>query len=500
MAIEGDPDRGLRGARELDRHNGFHAEPGLGAEAAADMVGDHAHLAGWKLVALDDRLGEVVYGLGRDMNREAVAIEARDRGVRLEAGVRLRADAEGRFDQQRIARLARPLDPALRLSRLEREHGRRPAHIALPRRRSAGALRHIAGLLAVGLVEDDGSIVPAGGVQPDRGRHLFADDADCADSLERGLAAGCGHGRDRRADIAHHAILRQQRGDRRDAGNRARRRKVQPGDLAVRDVGAQDHAFELPIMADVDGVARRTRHLGAGLDARRTRFLAVEAAGTGIRHRAKNAVIGAAAAQMPRQRRADLLARGSGRAVGGAPAIVECGGLDDEARRAEPALQAIMRHEGLLDRMQLAFANAFDRRHRLVGRGLRGQEAACHRRAVEQYGAGAADAGAAHELGPGQAEAVADDVDQKLIAVVGKGRRPAVDRGAAHVRSPGLKREAGDRQDSGNVKRYRGSGAGGCRTVSKSDGLQVRRSPSQTVSKSDGLQVRWSPSQTVLAP
>ena len=96
---------------------------------------------------------------------------------------------------------------------------------------------------------------------------------------------------------------------------------------------------------------------------------------------------------------------------------MEGGGFDDEAGRAEAALQGVVRHERLLHRMQLARCDALDRGHGFSGGGMRGHQTARHRRAVEQHGAGAADAGAADELGAGEA-AVADHVDQERIRIV----------------------------------------------------------------------------------
>ena len=105
-------------------------------------------------------------------------------------------------------------------------------------------------------------------------------------------------------------------------------------------------------MTDVDGVFRGARHLRPRLDARRDDIVAVEAARAGLGDRAENAVIGAAAAEMTGKRRADFLARRRGRSLRCAPAIVKRRRLDDEARRAEAALQGVVRHERLLDRMQ----------------------------------------------------------------------------------------------------------------------------------------------------
>ena len=89
--------------------------------------------------------------------------------------------------------------------------------------------------------------------------------------------------------------------------------------------------------------------------------------------------------------------------------------------RAEAALQRVVRHEGPLHRMQ------FRRRRCLrpwsIGfarGGLRRHQAAHDRRAVDQHRAGAADAGAADELGSGQAERVAQDIDQQRVGIVGE--------------------------------------------------------------------------------
>ena len=60
-----------------------------------------------------------------------------------------------------------------------------------------------------------------------------------------------------------------------------RRRAVELADARMRDRRAQDRAFELAVMPDVDGVFGRARHLVARLDARRLGIAAVELAGAG---------------------------------------------------------------------------------------------------------------------------------------------------------------------------------------------------------------------------
>ncbi len=70
----------------------------------------------------------------------------------------------------------------------------------------------------------------------------------------------------------------------------------------------------------------------------------------------------------------------------------------------------------------------------------RRHQAARHRDAVEQHGAGAADAGAADELRAGQPQRVAQQIDQHGVGIVGQGFNAAVDRGCSggltHRRPP----------------------------------------------------------------
>ena len=126
-------------------------------------------------------------------------------------------------------------------------------------------------------------------VEPDRRRQAFAGELDRGDRGQRGLAVLGRDGGDRLADIAHdRGRRRAARSPQLTPGNRARRREIEFADARMRDVRAQDHAFELAVMADIDGVFRRSRHLVARLDARRDDIVAVEAAGAGFGHRAKD--------------------------------------------------------------------------------------------------------------------------------------------------------------------------------------------------------------------
>ncbi len=100
-----------------------------------------------------------------------------------------------------------------------------------------------------------------------------------------------------------------------------------------------------------------------------------------------------------------------------------------EARRAEAALQAVVIDEGLLQRMQrLAIGEPFDGAD-LPAVGLdREHQAGADRLAVEDDGAGAADAVLAADMGAGLAAVVADRIDQRLARLDADVVRAAVDR------------------------------------------------------------------------
>ena len=99
-------------------------------------------------------------------------------------------------------------------------------------------------------------------------------------------------------------------------------------------------AFELALVAHVDRVDRGAGHLLPRLDARRALRFAIVSAGAGVGDGAQDVVVGPAPAEVAGERARDLLAGRRRRAARGAPGIVEGARLDDEARRAEPALQA----------------------------------------------------------------------------------------------------------------------------------------------------------------
>ena len=234
------------------------------------MIGDDADLVVVELVALGDQLHQMEHRLRRDVHGEPVAVEARDGGMRLEAGMRLRAGAEGAFDQQRIVRRARAVDPAPRLLRLS---ARTPPTVRGRCRSRAPARRAPSETLPAFLRLDFSNTTGASGLRAasspitDGRRSLV--DLDGGDRGQRGLAVLRRDGGDRLADIADDAVVAEQRDRRADAGHRERRREIEFADSRMRELRAQDHAFELAVMTDVDGVFRRSRHLVARLDARR---------------------------------------------------------------------------------------------------------------------------------------------------------------------------------------------------------------------------------------
>ena len=113
--------------------------------------------------------------LRRDVHREAVAVEAGDGGVRLEAGVLIGVPVRKVSSTSSGFRASRALgDPVPRLLCLLREGRGRSADVSIPGRRRRRALRDVAGLLAVGFLEHDRRIGLARGIQPDHRRQAFA--------------------------------------------------------------------------------------------------------------------------------------------------------------------------------------------------------------------------------------------------------------------------------------------------------------------------------------
>jgi hypothetical protein len=146
------------------------------------------------------------------------------------------------------------------------------------------------------------------------------------------------------------------------------------------------------------------------------------AGGGDVEHGLDDPLVARAPAQVPGQRLAHL-------ALGRVGAIPqERLGGEQEAGRAEPALQRVALVEGLLQRVQLvAVGEPLDGQQRAAVR-LRGEhEARAHGLAVELDRARAAHAVLAADVRAGQPGLVADEVRQQRARLDLPGVRPAVD-------------------------------------------------------------------------
>ena len=128
----------------------------------------------------------------------------------------------------------------------------------------------------------------------------------------------------------------------------------------------------------------------------------------GPQHRLDDVLVAGAAAQVAGQRPADVL-------LGGVGVLVEQGlGGHHHARGAEPALQAVLLPEALLQRVQLAGAGQALHRADLVPVGLDGEHGAgLDRAAVHQHRARAAVGGVAAHVRAGQPQSPADQVGEQ---------------------------------------------------------------------------------------
>src|SRR5207244_7145165 len=134
----------------------------------------------------------------------------------------------------------------------------------------------------------------------------------------------------------------------------------------------------------------------------------------GALDRAQDARMAATAADIVVERGGDLAARR--RRV-----LVEerlC--RDQDAREAIAALTGLLVEKRLLQRVwPLRSAEPLDRQHRLAGDGRQRLAAGFFRLPVDQHHAGAALLGAAAKTGADEAQMVAQDVEQRRVAVSG---------------------------------------------------------------------------------
>src|SRR6185503_1284117 len=124
----------------------------------------------------------------------------------------------------------------------------------------------------------------------------------------------------------------------------------------------------------------------------------------GVLHGAQDLGIGAAAAQVSAQRHADL------RFTRGGIVLEQRGCREDLARRAEPALNGVVRDERLLHGMRSVGTKSFDRGHRRAlacggERQARVDRASPLALRCHEYRAGATLSAAAGELGARETEA-----------------------------------------------------------------------------------------------
>src|SRR5262249_29818957 len=151
----------------------------------------------------------------------------------------------------------------------------------------------------------------------------------------------------------------------------------------------------------------------------------------GAEHRADDARVAAAAAEIARQRLAHLR-------LGRAWVLLQEGARgDDHAGRAVAALRGLLGDEGGLDRIgALGRAQAFDRRDGPRLHGARGRDARPGSAPVDQDGAGAALREAAAEVGPGEPEVVSEHIEERRLRIVeldGPGRGVHVELQGRHA-------------------------------------------------------------------
>ena len=170
------------------------------------------------------------------MHGEAIAVEARDRGMRLEAGVRLRAGAEGGLDQQRIARLRARSSIQLRtFFGLCENAADGPRILPFQGAGDPPPSETLPAFLRLDFSNTTGASGLRAVVEPDHRRQAFAADLDGGDGGQRGLAILGRDGGDRFADIADDAVVAEQRDRGGHARNRERRREIEFADTRMRE-------------------------------------------------------------------------------------------------------------------------------------------------------------------------------------------------------------------------------------------------------------------------
>ena len=230
VAPEGEADRPTGGAGELRGEERLGPRALLGAEGAADVLGDHAHLLRREVEAPRQLASGVEDPLRRDPGGERVALPAGDGGMRLERRLHVRRGLAGQLDAG--------VGPG--------ERG-----IGVP----ADGLARVLGepLLVQARLEVERCQRLEGG-------------CECCEACRRGFgrvgrdhrngcAGPCGLGRQRA--VAVHGQRPFGPDHRAHPGRRSRGVEVEPGDATAGDRRAQDECMQHPGELDVDRVAGR---------------------------------------------------------------------------------------------------------------------------------------------------------------------------------------------------------------------------------------------------
>ena len=216
-------------------------------------------------------------------------------------------------------------------------------------------------------------------------------------------------------------VLRHQlaRHDRDDAGQRRRAARVDRLDPGVRDRAPQELHVEHVGQRDVVDVVAAAAEEAAVLEplhrvSEAARFdcghyeLLLCQRGGRVLHGLHDVLVSGAAADVPRERPADLL-------LGGARVLGEQRHRGQHhPRRAEAALEPVLLVEPRLDRVELrALGEPLDRGDLAAVRLHREHRARLRRHAVHEDGAGAAARRVASDVGAGEAERLAQEVDEQ---------------------------------------------------------------------------------------
>src|SRR5690606_5159878 len=207
-AAEHDADGGAAGAGQLGGGDRLGGERALGAEPAADVLGDDVHLGGVELPAFGRVRGDGGHGLGGQVQVEvALVVPAGHAGVRLQRRVDLDGGGVRARDEAGVGPLPGLVDALGGGAAAPARPGERAAHVAVPLAGQVEPLAGRGGVLPALLVEVDGRGV---GRVVERGGQRLVPDPGGRGGGERVTAGGRGHGGDRLAGVADGPVGGQQ--------------------------------------------------------------------------------------------------------------------------------------------------------------------------------------------------------------------------------------------------------------------------------------------------